>query len=45
MQGVQRRMVKVVGFFCIFEIIIIIICFVVAICDVVHEVVAICPLP
>ena len=33
--GVQRRMISVVNFFCIFEIIIF--CFVVAICDLVHD--------
>ena len=34
--GVQCRMISVVNFFCIFEIIIF--CFVVAICDLVHAV-------
>ena len=34
--GVQRRMISVDFFFCIFEIIIF--CFVVAICDLVHDV-------
>ena len=36
MHGVQHRMISVVNFFCIFEIIIF--CFVVAICDLVHDV-------
>ena len=34
--GVQRRLISVVNFFCIFEINIF--CFVVAICDLVHDV-------
>ena len=36
LHGVQRRMISVVNFFCIFEIIIF--CLVVAICDLVHNV-------
>ena len=36
MHGVQRRMISVVNFFRIFDIIIF--CFVVAICDLVHDV-------
>ena len=41
--GVQRRMISVDNFFRIFEIIIV--CFVVAICDLVHAVDAIYGLP
>ena len=41
--GVQRRMISVVNFFVFFEIIIF--CFVVAICDLVHAVEAMYGLP
>ena len=43
MHGVQHRMISVVNFFHIFEIIIF--CFVVAICDLVHTVEAMHGLP
>ena len=43
MHGVQRRMISVVNFFRIFEIVIF--CFVVAICDLVHTVEAMYGLP
>ena len=43
LHGMQRRMISVDDFFCIFEIIMF--CFVVAICDLVHAVEAMYSLP